>query len=110
LKAVQRRNLVLTLMVEQGYLSPTVADKAKGTPLRVAAEEWRPSLAEEPSAIDAVRAVVDSVLPDVLKDGDVTVLTTLDYNLQKAADKIVVRQAVAITRETQATYGRTPEM
>jgi len=110
LKSVQRRNLVLNLMTEQGYLSPGVADKAKATPLRIAAEEWRPSLAEEPSAIDAVRAVVDSVLPDVLKDGDVTVITTLDYNLQKAADKIVVRQAVAITRETQATYGHTPEM
>ena len=110
LKAVQRRNLVLSLMVEQGYLSPGVAEKAKGAPLRIAEEEWRPSLADEPSAIDAVRAVVDSVLPDVLKDGDVTVLTTLDYGLQKAADKIVIRQAVAITRETQSSYGRTPEI
>jgi penicillin-binding protein 1A len=110
LKAVQRRNLVLNLMVEQGYLSAGVADKAKNTPLRVAEEEWRPSLAEEPSAIDAVRAVVDSVLPDILKDGDVTVLTTLDYGLQKAADRVVIRQAVAITRETQASFGRTPEI
>jgi 1A family penicillin-binding protein len=110
LKAIQRRNLVLSLMVEQGYLSAGVADKAKGAPLRVAEEEWRPSLADEPSAIDAVRAVVDSVLPDVLKDGDVTVLTTLDYGLQKAADRIVIRQALAITRETQASFGRTPEV
>jgi penicillin-binding protein 1A len=110
LKAIQRRNLVLNLMVEQGYLSPGVADRAKATPLRVAAEEWRPSLADEPSAIDAVRAVVDSVLPDILKDGDVTVMTTLDYTLQKAADKVVIKQAIAITRETQASYGRTPEI
>jgi penicillin-binding protein 1A len=110
LKAIQRRNLVLSLMVEQGYLSPGVADKAKGAQLRIAEEEWRPSLADEPSAIDAVRAVVDSVLPDVLKDGDVTVLTTLDYGLQKAADKVVIKQAVAITRETQASFGRTPEI
>jgi 1A family penicillin-binding protein len=110
LKAIQRRNLVLGLMVEQGYLSAGVADRAKAAPLRVAAEEWRPSLADEPSAIDAVRAVVDSVLPDILKDGDVTVLTTLDYTLQKAADKVVIKQAIAITRETQASYGRTPEV
>ena len=110
LKAIQRRNLVLNLMEEQGYLSAGVAEKAKASPLRVAEDEWRPSLAEEPSAIDAVRAVVDSVLPDILKDGDVTVLTTIDYALQKAADKVVIRQAVAITRETQASFGRTPEV
>src|SRR3954468_4984282 len=110
LKAVQRRNLVLGLMVDQGYLSAGVADRARAAPLRVAEDEWRPSLADEPSAIDAVRAVVDSVLPDVLKDGDVTVLTTLDYGLQKAADKVVIRQAIAITRETQANFGRTPEV
>jgi 1A family penicillin-binding protein len=109
LKAITRRNLVLGLMVEQDYLTPPVADKAKGERLRVAAEEWRPSLAEEPSAIDAVRAVVDSVLPDILKDGDVTVQTTLDFTLQRAADKIVVRQAAAITRETAASYGRVSE-
>ena len=109
-RALTRRNLVLSLMVEQGYLSAGVADRAKATALRVAQEEWRPSLADEPSAIDAVRAVVDSVLPDILKDGDVTVLTTLDYTLQKAADKVVIRQAIAITRETQASFGRTPEI
>jgi penicillin-binding protein 1A len=110
LKAIQRRNLVLGLMVEQGYLSAGVADRAKAAPLRVAAEEWRPSLVDEPSAIDAVRAIVDSVLPDVLKDGDVTVLTTLDFTLQKAADRVVRKQTVAITRETQSNFGRTPEM
>ncbi|MEO5569255.1 MAG: PBP1A family penicillin-binding protein [Gemmatimonadaceae bacterium] len=110
LKAIQRRNLVLGLMAEQEYLTPAVADRAKADRLRIAAEEWRPRLADEPSAIDAVRAVVDSVLPDVLKDGDVIVMTTLDYNLQHAADKVVIRQAIAITRETQASYGRTPEV
>jgi 1A family penicillin-binding protein len=110
LRAVQRRNLVLNLMVDQGYLSAGVANQAKAAPLRVAEQEWRPSLIDEPSAIDAVRAIVDSVLPDVLKDGDVTVLTTLDYTLQKAADRVVRKQTTAITRETQANFGRTPEM
>lgn len=108
-KAITRRNLVLGLMVDQQYVSASVADQAKGERLRVAAEEWRPSLADEPSAIDAVRAVVDSVLPDILKEGDVTVETTLDFTLQRAADRVVVRQATAITRETQANYGRVPE-
>jgi membrane peptidoglycan carboxypeptidase len=56
-----------------------------------------------------VRALVDSVLPDALKEGDVIVHTTLDAPLQRAADKIVVRQAATITRETAANYGRVVE-
>jgi 1A family penicillin-binding protein len=108
-RAIARRNLVLGLMAEQGYLSSTAADQAKGERLRIAAEEWRPSMADEPTAIDAVRAVVDSVMPDALKEGDVTVETTLDFTLQHAADRDVVRQAAAITRETRDSFGRVTE-
>jgi len=108
LKAVTRRNLVLGLMEEQGYLSTKTGETAKGERLRIAAEEWRPSLVDEPSAMDAVRAVVDSLMPDALKEGDVTVETTLDFTLQHSADKNVVRQAAAITQETRDTYGRVP--
>src|SRR6266550_8770279 len=107
--AVQRRNIVLGLMTAQGYLSAGVADRAKNERLRIATEEWRPSMADEPSAIDAVRAVVDSVMPDALKEGDVTVETTLDFTLQHSADRNVVRQAAAITRETRESFGRVME-
>jgi penicillin-binding protein 1A len=48
------------------------------------------------------------MLPDALKEGDVTVQTTLDFTLQHAADKNVVKQAAAITQETRDTYGRVP--
>ena len=77
---VQRRNLVLALMADQGYITPTQAPRAQRAPLRIAENEWRPSITDEPSALDAVRALVDSVLPDVLKEGDVNVYTTLDFN------------------------------
>jgi 1A family penicillin-binding protein len=109
LKAVTRRNLVLDLMADQGYLSTRTASTAKNERLRIAADEWRPSLVDEPSAMDAVRAVVDSMLPDALKEGDVTVETTLDFTLQHSADRNVVRQAAAITAETRDTYGRVAE-
>jgi 1A family penicillin-binding protein len=108
-KAVARRNLVLGLMREQGYLSSATAAKAENERLRIAADEWRPSLVDEPSAMDAVRAVVDSMMPDALKEGDVTVETTLDYTLQYAADRYVVRQAGAITRETRDAFGHVSE-
>jgi penicillin-binding protein 1A len=108
-KARERRNLVLDLMAEQGYVSASQARVAQASPLRIAEDEWRPSLASEPSALDAVRALVDSVLPDVLKDGDVTVYTTLDIRLQKAADAAVVKHTATITRETRDAFGGVSE-
>ena len=107
--AIARRNLVLGLMADQGFVTEVQARAAGGEPLRIAENEWRPSTADEPTALDAVRAIVDSVLPDVLKDGDVVVHTTLDFNLQRAADRAVARQAAAITRETIDSYGRVSE-
>ena len=107
--ATSRRNLVLGLMAEQGFISPDRASAAEREPLRIAENEWRPSTVDEPTALDAVRAIVDSVLPDVLKDGDVVVHTTLDLGLQRAADRAVARQAAAITRETIDSYGHVNE-
>jgi 1A family penicillin-binding protein len=107
--AMSRRNLVLGLMADQGFIMPDRASAAEREPLRIAENEWRPSTVDEPSALDAVRAIVDSVLPDVLKDGDVTVHTTLDLGLQRAADRAIARQAAAITRETIDSYGHVSE-
>ena len=107
--AVSRRNLVLGLMADQGFITNTAATAAERQPLQIAANEWHPSAADEPSALDAVRAIVDSVLPDVLKDGDVTVHTTLDFGLQRSADRAVAKQAAAITRETMDSYGHVSE-
>ena len=107
--ALNRRNLVLGLMAEQGYITAARAASAEREPLRIAENEWRPSTVDEPTALDAVRAIVDSVLPDVLKDGDVVVHTTLDAGLQRAADRAVARQAAVITRETIDSYGHVSE-
>jgi penicillin-binding protein 1A len=104
-RAVQRRNLVLGLMADQGYISTALKTTATNYPLRIAENEWRPSVASEASALDAVRALVDSVAPDVLKEGDVNVYTTLDFTLQRAADKTMMRQISAITNETRETMG-----
>ena len=107
--AAQRRNLVLDLMARDGYVADAAARAAEREPLRIAENEWRPSIADEPSALDAVRALVDSVMPDVLKEGDVTIHTTIDVTLQRSADRAVLRHAAAITRETQESFGRVSE-
>jgi 1A family penicillin-binding protein len=105
-RGLKRRNLVLSLMAKAGYLSANEAARAESVPLRIAQDEWRPDTSNEPLALDAVRVFIDSILPDALKNGDVTVYTTLDLNAQRAADRAVLRQAVAVTRETQYAGSR----
>lgn len=108
-RAVQRRNIVLGLMAEQGYITQGQAQSAERATLNIAENEWRPSVTSEPSALDAVRALVDSVAPDILKEGDVNVYTTVDFNLQRAADRTVLRHISQITQETRETMGRPSE-
>ena len=103
-KALARRNLVLSLMADEGYLSPEQMTHWQGTPLRIAKDEWRPDQSYDSYAIDAVRQLVDSVLHTGSTDvNDLTVYTTLDMRAQAAADRAVRRRAAAIQNES---YGR----
>ena len=95
-RALARRNLVLTVMAREHYLSDSAAARARATPLRLSPGEWRPR-EERSFALDPVRAVVDSVLGDD-QEGDLTVYTTLDARAQRAAEDAVRRQADAIDR------------
>ena len=108
-RALRRRNLVLSLMAQEGYITPGEAETAARQRLVVAEDEWRPNTGNEPLALDAVRVFIDSILPDALQEGDVTVYTTLDLTAQKAADRAVLRQAAAVSRETQYSGARVTE-
>jgi 1A family penicillin-binding protein len=98
-RARRRRDLVLGLMADEGYIDRSTAQGAQAAPVRVTSTEWRPSQYDAYGAIDAVRALVDSVLPDALQEGDVVIHTTIDARAQTAADKVVARHAVAIQNE-----------
>ena len=108
-RGLRRRNLVLSLMAQNGYISLAEAQQAASLPLRIAEDEWRPDPGDEPLALDAVRALIDSIRPDALKEGDVTVYTTLDLAAQRSADRAVLRQTTAVTRETQYAGSRVKE-
>jgi len=101
-RAKTRRNLVLGLMAEEGYISEAQAREAAETPLDISADEWRPDQSYDSYAIDAVRQIVsDSVLAHGSLDAnDLTVYTTLDSAAQMAADGAVLRQAAAIQQES----------
>src|SRR4029079_2189358 len=98
-RAFRRRNLVLSLMAQEGYITPGEASTAAARPLAIAEDEWRPETGNEPLRIYAVVVFIDSLVPEALQNGDVTVYTTLDMNAQKAADRAVLRQAAVVSRE-----------
>jgi penicillin-binding protein 1A len=61
-RALARRNLVLALMREQGYLSAPAFERALRAALPRARAAWRPPEPPESYALDIIRSVVDSVL------------------------------------------------
>ncbi|HEX2716612.1 MAG TPA: PBP1A family penicillin-binding protein, partial [Gemmatimonadaceae bacterium] len=105
-RAARRRNLVLALMVREGYLKQAAATRASRQPMRITSSGWRPAQPDDSYALDAVRALVDSVIPPALRDADITIVTTLDVRAQRAADGAIKRQSAAMGREGQAWYGR----
>ena len=101
-RARARRDLVLSLMAEEGYITPEQARSAAARPLVVAKEEWQPPRTTS-YAIGAVSALVDSVLgSDADELGDVKVYTTLDARAQRAAERAVRVRATAIERSAGA--------
>src|SRR5436305_3758911 len=100
-RALTRRNLVLTLMVQQGFISPGRLPGLQAQRLVIAKDEWRPTDPNDSYALDAVRAIVDSIIQGGTNDIiDLTVRTTLDRNAQIAADRAVSRRAANIQGES----------
>ncbi|GAC1649937.1 MAG: PBP1A family penicillin-binding protein [Gemmatimonadaceae bacterium] len=103
-RARRRRNLVLGLMAREGYLTVGTAAAAQGEPLRLAPPELRTLRGDESFAVDAVRALVDSLLPNGDVRGDITVFTTIDLVAQRSAERAVRRRATAIEYEQRRRH------
>ena len=109
-RARARRDLVLSLMVREGFLTESRAKAATNQPLRLSKNEWERSSSDEPSALTAVRSIVDSLVISMYGEdaqvdpGNLVVYTTLDAAVQKAADRAVSRRAAVIQRESNAYY------
>ncbi len=99
-RALARRNLVLSLMREEGYLTDAAVARATKVPLPRTRDSWRPSDTPESYALDLVRAVVDSVLRELGETGaEVVVHTTLDATAQRVAQRTVQRRSIEIERD-----------
>ncbi|MFC1791082.1 penicillin-binding protein 1A, partial [Gemmatimonadota bacterium] len=81
--ALQRRNLVLDLMVAQGYLSEADGEQWKAWPLPEERAEVREG--EAPYFQEWVRGMLDDRFGEQLYRGGLQVYTTLDLDMQKAA-------------------------
>lgn len=79
--AKDRQKLVLSEMVEQGYISQDQADVAYAAPLNIQATEQRFNLLAPHFAIAARKQLEDMLGPDLVYRGGLVVYTTLDYPL-----------------------------
>jgi membrane peptidoglycan carboxypeptidase len=87
-RAKARQTIVLDAMVRQGMITQSQADEALKTPLNFVFKENRSSQA--PHFVDFVMEQLENLYgPSVVSRGGFTVTTTLDLNLQKAAEHAV---------------------
>ncbi len=90
LKAAEdRRDVVLGLMVENGYITDDEAKIAKGDELQFAAS---PFPIKAPHFVMAVIKQLERDYPDQLYHGGLEVTTTVDLNWQNAAERIAQQQ------------------
>ncbi len=102
-RARVRRDLVLSLMAREGYITQERAERTRKEPLRIARAEWRPPQ-DRSYALDPVRTVVDSVLgDDAATAGELVVHSTIDFEAQQAAERAVRVQGAAIQRQASRT-------
>jgi penicillin-binding protein 1B len=102
-RAKERRDVVLQAMHDAGYLAAPDLDAARAEPLQAAA---RALDFEAPYFVDHVADELDAALPGLAgRDTTLEVYTTLDINLQRAAQD-AVRAGLASVDETLAKRKR----
>ncbi|MGI8992588.1 MAG: transglycosylase domain-containing protein [Bryobacteraceae bacterium] len=87
-RALARRNVILTMMRQNGYIAPSRYESASATPLKLAPRVLDSSGA--PYFLALVNDELQERLGDDTKDSEAyQVFTTLDWDLQHAAQKAV---------------------
>jgi membrane peptidoglycan carboxypeptidase len=98
-RALARQAVVLDAMVNSGVITSTQAEQARNEPLKLVFKENRSSQA--PHFVDYVFEQLESTYgPSAVNKGGFIVTTTLDLNLQKAAE-----QAVAVGQQRLGKSG-----
>ena len=102
-RAVRRRNLVIELMRQQGFLTAEDAEEAKAYPLNLSARQDYGDVA--PYFVEWIRQTLQARFGRDLYERGLRVFTTLDLDIQQAAERALEAQIEAIEN---GTYGRYP--
>ena len=93
-RAIQRRNTVLGLMRDAGYISEADMSRARAYPLQLANKTVTGETA--PYFVEWIRQQLDAQFGKQLYEQGLKVYTTLDLDMQGAAERSLERQAKAI--------------
>jgi penicillin-binding protein 1A len=96
-RAQKRRNLVLNAMLEDGRITATQAADAKAKPIQLNVQRDPNSLA--PNFVEEIRRYLEAKYgSDQVHEGGLRVYTSLDMNMQKAANRAVLDGLAAYER------------
>lgn len=101
-RVLQRRNAILNLMAEQGYITAQQAADAKREPVKTASEVHR---SPAPWITDIVRVQAERAGVPVMQGG-YRIITTIDAPLQQSAQQAVLNGVREV--ESQPGFKRTP--
>ncbi len=104
-RAVQRRNTVIALMRDESVVTPVQAREAQAYPLRLATRVESGEVA--PYFVEWIRQLLDEKFGKQLYEQGLKVYTTLDLDLQTAAEHALERQIRAIEA---GKYGNFPHV
>ena len=99
-RAIERRNLVLSLMAREGFITTATAEKASDQRLRVARVGWTPPIYAS-YAVEAVRDLVAAEVGNHPPYAEIIAQTTFDRGAQLAAERAVRDRAAAIGGNVQ---------
>ncbi|AFL87080.1 membrane carboxypeptidase (penicillin-binding protein) [Terriglobus roseus DSM 18391] len=88
-RAIERRNLVIRSMVEEGDISASQGERAQAEPLKLAPQNVDAS--EAPYFVDMVHDQLQQRIGDQQSSGTLRIYTSLDPDLQKAASDAVAQ-------------------
>ncbi len=104
--AVRRRNVVLNRMTELGYITPGQRDEAKAEKVKLV-ERKQKGLAKYKApwfVTYVIKQVTDEYGADLIYKGGLRVYTTLNYRMQKVAEK-ELREEVAKAKWKNVSQG-----
>ena len=94
-KATRERDVTLNSMVREELIAQEDADAAKREPLKVRPKNRRIVL--DTYVMDAVRRELDRILEEEnIKSGGLTVITTVDHTIQRAAELSLERKLASV--------------